>query len=1020
MKKHKLSTFIAIGLFAISVMLPIFSSISAVAQDSETLTLKEQYKIWRSYRAVVDCFRPDTNGINSVGAGIKESYDSDDDVLDSIFVSDNYVTGFLYNEAVGLDESYYNCHEDDDMNIILSNLGYSNARDFVDAIKASGIAPLTKANLTTWLNNKVRTELNSGVDLFGKPAFRYWYANELFRGDSENYCGEGILRDTAGSGNRDSSISEEDYFYVNSDGGLEPKEYANFNSPKDRTKEGVDEYATRSILSNKPNCTKIAAQLNETNARAYADLVITGVESSAGTVDLSIEGAEEEDSCETKGGDLSWILCPILSGSAWAIRTMDDFIQKTLNVEEKYYNNANLKSAWRNIRNIAYFVIIPAMLIIVISTALGFSFLDAYTVKKAMPRIIIAVMFMALSYEICVFMIETVNIIGKGIGGIIAAPFGGTEELTFDVLFKPDQSDSTVFFGGIIAGGALTAITVGPAVIGLMASYALVAAIAIAIILALLTIRELVIIFLILLAPLAIISWVFPGKDGGWKLWWNTFTKMLLLYPIIMGLLVAGRVFATIIPKGSGIEGAFNVLAKLVVYIAPFFFIPQAFKLAGSAFANIAGVVNNRSKGVFDRQRKYRGEKMGQAKEGRKSGNLYKGKNALTNRLNTAAAVGSNLGKAGLDPRHMRSRMRTALNTNSEAQIDEFSKNPDFQQMNGDDAKLWAARHENADDIANELAARDAGRFAGPGNARAREDAVQQIMRAQKATNRDTFQRARIRSQATTGTGYQNAQGEFDASLMLDDINQTYGNDRNGAAGAIAGMRNPLTQAGQVAGQAGFATWAGQAEEMYRAQNSNITQQQRLQVAQNAHEAIMDNAIDSASPQYALHGKPSSARAMGAAHARRIQEYADSINSGTQVINTGQTDAQGNAIMRAASQEDLDAALAGSAGIYDAMSSSTPQNASAFANELMGVRINGSRTMQTNTHSQSTSDLTVRELIQDRDSSGPQEYIDRRRNTYQSYSQQAQQQNLLNQQQNPPQVNGPGNTPPNQPGGPGP
>ena len=219
-----------------------------------------------------------------------------------------------------------------------------------------------------------------------------------------------------------------------------------------------------------------------------------------------------------------------------------------------------------------------------------------------MPRLLIAVIFMSLSYDICRILIEITNNVGAGVGGIVAAPFGGTDNLKLTDIFEANAANdaTALFIGGPLAGLAIiTALSAG-----ILGSYLLVAIIALVIIFALIAVRELIIIFLMIMAPLAILSWIFPGNDKMWKLWWASFSKLLILYPLIIGLLMAGRGFAKLVQEIEGGGSFFTILVKLTAYIAPFFFIIAAFKFAGGVFANLSGMVNDRSRGIFDRQKK--------------------------------------------------------------------------------------------------------------------------------------------------------------------------------------------------------------------------------------------------------------------------------------------------------------------------------------------------------------------------------------------------------------------------------
>ena len=49
--------------------------------------------------------------------------------------------------------------------------------------------------------------------------------------------------------------------------------------------------------------------------------------------------------------------------------------------------------------------------------------LDAYAVRKAVPRILIAVIGINLSIYLCLAAVDITNVIGRGIAGLITTPF---------------------------------------------------------------------------------------------------------------------------------------------------------------------------------------------------------------------------------------------------------------------------------------------------------------------------------------------------------------------------------------------------------------------------------------------------------------------------------------------------------------------------------------------------------------------------------------------------------------------
>jgi len=78
------------------------------------------------------------------------------------------------------------------------------------------------------------------------------------------------------------------------------------------------------------------------------------------------------------------------------------------------------------------------------------------------------------------------------------------------------------------------------------------------------------------------------------------------MYPLIQLLIVSGVILSQVggtsaVPDASSVSGSVRVLGGLIAFFAPFFLIPLTFKWAGSAFGNLAGIVNDKSKGLVDR-----------------------------------------------------------------------------------------------------------------------------------------------------------------------------------------------------------------------------------------------------------------------------------------------------------------------------------------------------------------------------------------------------------------------------------
>src|SRR3990167_5858184 len=68
--------------------------------------------------------------------------------------------------------------------------------------------------------------------------------------------------------------------------------------------------------------------------------------------------------------------------------------------------------------------------------------LDAYTVRKAVPRILLAVIGINLSIYLCIAAIDITNVIGRGLGDLLTAPF--LQNSAYDRIAIPDNATNSV------------------------------------------------------------------------------------------------------------------------------------------------------------------------------------------------------------------------------------------------------------------------------------------------------------------------------------------------------------------------------------------------------------------------------------------------------------------------------------------------------------------------------------------------------------------------------------------------
>lgn len=368
-------------------------------------------------------------------------------------------------------------------------------------------------------------------------------------------------------------------------------------------------------------------------------------------------------------GALNWIVCSVIMGAESAAVKVDGFITNTLNTDVKgiFDNTAGGGSsqayytAWNSFRLLATAILLIGGLVMVVSQALGFEILDAYTIRKTLPRLLVAVIGISLSWPLMRFVISFFDILGFDVRNLIYAPFS--------------------HLGGHInvQVGLLSFFAVGAAVVLMgFASLTLIltALMAVFVGFIILVVRQLAIIVLIILAPLAIACYVLPNTQKVWKLWFDNFLGLMVVFPIISAFIATGRVFAAVsIAPGTGNSGGdLAQIVGLVAYFAPYFLLPVAFRLATGAIGAVGGFVNDRHKGAFEGLKNIRGaarsKNWQKIKAGERFGNADP--KSISGRANTVLQKSTR--PASFIPGRLGATSRSILSTNTSSQTGRFVK----------------------------------------------------------------------------------------------------------------------------------------------------------------------------------------------------------------------------------------------------------------------------------------------------------------------------------------------------------
>jgi hypothetical protein len=336
---------------------------------------------------------------------------------------------------------------------------------------------------------------------------------------------------------------------------------------------------------------------------------------------------DDTSDCVTNGSTtFEWLLCPLTTALSKSAEAMNGFIENQLNFSSKDFlpeagGNNGVYKAWSLIKNLVTSVLIILLLVMVISQAIGTSVFEAYTIRKVLPKLLIAVVAMQLSWELCKFAIDFANDLGNGVANLITAPFGGAGNMDLSSLLG--RLSGALAIGTNVAGlGA--AIIAGVLAIGNPAGAALIAfSVILSVLIALATIlfRNVIIIACVMLSPLAILLWVLPmkGIQTYWNLWRENFTKALLLFPLMAAVIYTGRVFAWIVGGLDNWPGFIALLMVLVGFFGPYFLLPSMFKRGGSLMSQASNAINKGGSTLGKKPKEYLGERSKQWKDLRRT-----------------------------------------------------------------------------------------------------------------------------------------------------------------------------------------------------------------------------------------------------------------------------------------------------------------------------------------------------------------------------------------------------------------
>jgi hypothetical protein len=626
------------------------------------------------------------------------------------------------------------------------------------------------------------------------------------------------------------------------------------------------------------------------------------------------ENDREPHPCDSLGDfSLRWVTCPILTAGISFADTADALIESQLDYGVEVFDTntdagKNFKAAWNTFRTVGLSLMLIIGLIMVVSQAANLQVFDAYAFRKTLPRLLIAIIGIALSWELLEFVIVFFNDLGHWVQDLVLTPFKNAADPTSSNPFAQGTGIALAVSGALL-GTAATAITLGP--LGIV-SLILTIFMAILVGLFVLLTRSAVITLAIITAPLAIACWVLPGTKKVWDFWQNALMTAMFIFPIIMLLIAAGKAMSFV--SGNGIM-------KILFLVLPYILLPFAFRLAGGLMSTIFSLTNDKSRGAFDRVSNFR---RGQVKNRIDDAVQGTGKTWLSKTSGIGGVVGRPLGSV-----YRRGRMA------SEHGIRGIGGATYSEGL----TKLRLAR-------AQEALKDDMGRAAGNDDANAvaqHTTSTGEFIRQYRARTGQTEQEARS-ALRTLETGY-GAKIGSDAMAMAAYTAQAtsgtgFGADENGDYGSYhevvhnaarmvaSGRMSTQDAAAAIKANAkradlngiGFGSWMSQIDRSAARIRANPNATGAALITDDESRALRTEAANNSMPGQLMSGRHESVRALAP---QMIENLNDTLTH---------TDAQGNVV--AGDDVALGRQLARIASSYD-QSGSNPLAGEVLANQVM-------------------------------------------------------------------------------------
>jgi hypothetical protein len=480
----------------------------------------------------------------------------------------------------------------------------------------------------------------------------------------------------------------------------------------------------------------------------YGGYVIS-VPQGGGDVDIP----PEQDVC-FNAGSLSWVLCPLARNLGAAIGSIyEKMVEPFLAVKPRLLGD-EAHQAWRKMSEIANLVVVVFLIIIIFSQLTGVG-IDNYGIKKSLPKLIVTVILVNLSFVACQIVVDVSNIAGNGINDMLS---GFANSVTVrsgtcddgkpgikisdgvcvsanDVnsqnragSFRAIVDVATLGLAGVGAVSLISSVAISGLVAGLIIPILLLlvtVVVAVLFFFILLGVRQAGVVILVVLAPVAIACYMLPNTKGYFNKWWKMFSGLLVVYPICGFLIGGGQLAAKILISSS--TDYITFFAGCIIMVVPFFFIPSLLKGSFAAMGNIGAKISGIGKSLGSKGRNRLDNSI-------KNSDRYK--NRLQYNQERAALRRANRVRNRLEGRgHLNARQADRLRKAQDVVLAQNKKTAENQERNA--GYFEAMGHKQALEMENERAV--VGQYNRESFRNAKRAAMGEEIRKQQSKERSTL-----------------------------------------------------------------------------------------------------------------------------------------------------------------------------------------------------------------------------------------------------------------------------------------